>query len=61
MMISELIERCKEEQGIDKKIEILYLINSMLLKSQQLALPSLLTDDYIDTALYKIEENLSLL
>jgi hypothetical protein len=53
--ISKLIESCREEQDIDKKVEILYRINSMLPKVHRLKTPSLLTDDYIETALYKIE------
>lgn len=53
--ISKLIGSCREEQDIDKKVEILYRINSMLPKVHRLKTPSLLTDDYIETALYKIE------
>jgi len=53
--ISKLIESCREEQDMDKKVEILYRINSMLPKVHRLKTPSLLTDDYIETALYKIE------
>jgi hypothetical protein len=53
--ITKLIESCREEQEIDKKVEILYRINSMLPKVHRLKTPSLLTDDYIETALYKIE------
>ena len=40
---------------IDKKIEILCRINSMLPKPQKLKIPSLLTDDYVEVALYEIE------
>jgi predicted DNA-binding protein (UPF0278 family) len=53
--ISKLIETCREEQDIDKKVEILYRINSMLPKVHRLKIPSLLTDDYVEAALYKIE------
>ncbi len=53
--ISKLIESCREEQNIDKKVEILYRINSMLPKVHRLKIPSLVTDDYIEAALYKIE------
>jgi hypothetical protein len=53
--ITKLIESCREEQDIDKKVEILYRINSMLPKVHRLKTPSLFTDDYIETALYKIE------
>ena len=40
--ISKLIESCREEQDIDKKVEILYRINSMLPKVHRLKIPSLL-------------------
>ena len=53
-----LIEECKSESEIDRKIEILYSINSMLPKSQQLKIPSLITNDYVNLALYRIEEKL---
>jgi hypothetical protein len=55
-VISKLIESCRDEQDIDKKIETLYRINSILPKSQKLKIPSLLTDDYVETALYNIEQ-----
>jgi len=55
-IISKLIESCRYEQDIDKKIETLYRINSMLPESQKLKIPSLLTDDYVETALYNIEQ-----
>jgi hypothetical protein len=55
VIISKLIGSCREEQDIDKKIEILCRINSMLPKPQKLKIPSLLTDDYVEVALYEIE------
>jgi hypothetical protein len=54
--IMDLVEECKNEPNIDRRIEILYAINSMLPKSQQLKIPSLITNDYVYQALYKIEE-----
>lgn len=42
-----MIEECKSESNIDRKIEMLYAINSMLPKSQQLKIPSLITNDYV--------------
>jgi hypothetical protein len=56
--ILEMIEECKNELNIDKEIEILYKINSMLPTSEQLKIPSLITNDYVSHALYKIEEKL---
>lgn len=58
MNVAALIEECKNESDIDRKIEILYSINSMLPKSQQLKIPSLITNDYVNLALYRIEEKL---
>ena len=54
-IVSKLIDECKDEPDIDKKVQILYLINSILPKVDKLKIPSLLTDDYIDMALDKIE------
>jgi hypothetical protein len=57
-IIAKLIEDCYEEQDIDKKVQILYKINSLLPKTCCINIPSLITDDYIDAALYRIEENI---
>jgi hypothetical protein len=54
--IMELVEECKSEPDIDRRIEMLYAINSMLPESQQLKIPSLITNDYVYHALYRIEE-----
>ena len=56
--ISKLTEKCNDEPNINKKIELLYRINSVLPKPYQLNIPSLVTDDYIDTALYRIYQNM---
>jgi hypothetical protein len=55
-IIQQLIEDCNNEHNLDKRIEILYSINSILLKQHQLKIPSLITNAYINTALYRIEE-----
>ena len=57
-IITKLVEECYDESDIDKKISILFKINSLLPKSYHVHLPSLITDDYIDTALYQIEKNI---
>ena len=57
-MISKLVEDCYNELDIDKKVQILYKINSLLPKTCCIDIPSLITDDYIGTALYRIEENI---
>ena len=60
-IISRLIEECNNEADIDKKIELLYKINSILPKLSQENLPPLITDDYIDTALYKIYQKIHII
>ena len=60
-IISRLIEECNNEADIDKKIELLCKINSRLPKLSQENLPSLITDDYIDTALYKIYQKIHII
>ena len=49
------IQKCNQEQNIDKKIQILRLINSVLPKEIQLTIPSLITDDYVESALYNLD------
>ena len=56
--VLQLIEDCKNEPNMDKKIQLLYHINSNLLKPDQLqilTISSLLTNYYINTVLHKIE------
>jgi hypothetical protein len=57
-IISKLTEECSNEENVDKKIEILYRINSMLPMPFQLAIPSLVTNDYVSFALWKISQSL---
>jgi hypothetical protein len=57
--VTKLVEECYEAQDMDKKVQILYKINSLLPKSCQINIPSLITNDYIDIALYRIEENIN--
>jgi hypothetical protein len=47
-IIAKLVEDCYEEEDIDKKVQILYKINSLLPKSCCINIPSLITDDYIE-------------
>jgi hypothetical protein len=49
------IQKCSQEQNIDRKIQILRFINSLLPNEIQLRIPSLITDDYVESALYKLE------
>ena len=57
-LASMLIKKCNEEFELDKRIQILQQINSILPQTLQLKIPSLITDDYIDIALYRIEEKI---
>jgi hypothetical protein len=57
-VIAKLVEDCYEEEDIDKKVQVLYKINSLVPKSCCINIPSLITDDYINTALYRIEEKI---
>ena len=57
-VVSKLTRKCDYESEIDRKISIFYKINSLLPKKYQLNIPSLLTDDYIDTALFRIYQNM---
>src|ERR687894_238303 len=52
--ISKLVEECNNEEDIERKVKILYRINSMLPNAYQLTIPSLVTDDYINSALWRI-------
>ena len=61
-IITQLIEDCNNEYNLDRRIEMLYHINSILAKQhQQIKIPSLITNAYINTALYRIEETFCLL
>jgi hypothetical protein len=51
-----MIKECEEEHDIDRRIEILYKINSIMPESERLKIPLLITNDYIDMALSRIEE-----
>jgi hypothetical protein len=56
--ITSLIAKCRYQDDVDKQIHILRLINSALPKSLQLKMPSLLTNDYVSTALDIIEDRI---
>jgi hypothetical protein len=57
-IITKLVDDCYDEPDIDKKVRILYKINSLLPISCRISIPSLITDDYVNTALYRIEKNI---
>ena len=60
-VFSKLIHDCYNESDIDKKIQMLYKINSLLPNIYRINIPSLITNDYVDTALFQIEKNMHLL
>ena len=56
--VSKLIEECSNESDINKKTYLFYKINSVLPQPYRVNIPSLITDDYIDTVLYRIHKNI---
>jgi len=52
----ELMQSCLDSEDIDKRVEMLERINRLLPKENMIKLPSLITNDYIDKALYLLEE-----
>jgi hypothetical protein len=59
--ILKLIQDCRNEPHKDERVKILNQINSTLLKSDQLSMPSQFTNEYLDATLHKIEGSLLLL
>jgi hypothetical protein len=57
-LLFSLIQQCRYEIDVDKQFELLQKINSLLPKTSRLRTPSLITDDYIRTALDRIDEYL---
>jgi hypothetical protein len=57
-LLSALIQQCRYELDVDKQFALLQKINSLLPKTNRLSIPSLITDDYIRTALDIIDEYL---
>ena len=55
-LLSALIQQCRYEMDVDKQFALLQKINSLLPKTNRLSIPSLITDDYIRTALDIIDE-----
>jgi hypothetical protein len=57
-IITKLVQDCYNELDIDNKVQILYKINSLLPNTCRINIPSLITDDYIDTVLFQIEKSM---
>jgi hypothetical protein len=58
LKLSSLIQQCRYEMDVDKQFELLQKINALLPKAIKLRMPSLITDDYIRSALDIIDEYL---
>ena len=54
--IKSLINKCLYEENTNSKIKLFFKINSLLPKELKIHTPSFITKDYINKALYKIEE-----
>jgi hypothetical protein len=54
----ELMQSYRDSKDIDKRVEMLEHINRLLPKENMIKLPSFITNDYIDKALYLLEERL---
>jgi hypothetical protein len=56
--ITSLIASCRYQDDVDKQIRTLHAINSALPKPLRLQMPSLLTNDYVSSALDIIEDRI---
>jgi hypothetical protein len=56
--VRRLHVQCRDEEDIDRQVSILFRANAMLPESMQLRIPSLITDDYIQKALFEIEKQI---
>jgi hypothetical protein len=52
--IDELVWECREEKDMDRKVELYHQIREALSFPPELAAPSMMTDDFIDSALDNI-------
>ena len=54
--IKNMIKKCIYEDNTNSKIKLFFKINSLLPKESKIHVPSFITNDYINKALYKLEE-----
>jgi hypothetical protein len=54
--IKNMIKKCIYEDNTNSKIKLFFKINSLLPKESKIHIPSFITNDYINKALYKLEE-----
>lgn len=55
--IKDLITECLEEKNMNKKIKIFFAVNNTLPTCLRFNIPWLITNDYIDDELHKIEND----
>ncbi len=55
-IIKNMIKKCIYEENTNSKIKLFFKINSLLPKESKIHIPSFITNDYINKALYKLEE-----
>lgn len=58
--LQAIINHCRSEPELDRQVEFLRRLNQNLPSDIQVAIPSLLTDDFVRRALDKIEEKINL-
>lgn len=56
--ITNLIKECLEEKNMNRKIKIFFDVNNILPSYLRFKIPWLITNDYIDIELYKIENDI---
>ena len=54
----EMIRSCKEEENVERRLDIIRKINALFPEKQRLLIPSLITIHYIDHALSVLEEKI---
>jgi hypothetical protein len=52
----EIMRRCMDTEEVDKRMELLQYLNDLLPTEYKVRLPAFITNDYIDKALYILEE-----
>lgn len=55
----KIVEKCNNEDNIDMKIRIFFDLNDALPDRYKVKIPSLITNDYINFVLYKVESILN--
>jgi hypothetical protein len=52
----EIMKRCMDTEEVDKRMDLLQYLNDLLPTKYKVQLPTFITNDYIDKALYVLEE-----